>query len=122
MSSARLNTVHSAQAQIHQYWPALPISHSTAAASGSPSTAATSSPLAASEMNSSGVMRLKPKRASSLNCRHSVKGSPSRPSSSATATSSNIWRRKSLLVSWPTHRSMTCRPPISVRQISRMAS
>ena len=44
MSSARLNTIQRPQAQAHQYAPALPISHSTAAASGNPSTAATSRP------------------------------------------------------------------------------
>ncbi|CFP65494.1 Uncharacterised protein [Bordetella pertussis] len=77
--------------------------------------------MTASLKNRAGVMRLKPKRPSRRNCRHRVKGRPSRPSNSGTQASSSNWRRKSCWVSCPSHRSMNCRPPSSV-SATRMAA
>ena len=65
---------HRPQAHAHHQRPARSISSSVASSSGPPSTTASASPLARSARYSPGVVRLKPKRASRRNVRHSDSG------------------------------------------------
>src|SRR3546814_9402248 len=83
-NARKLKKTHTPHAHQVQLGPVLAMIHSTAAARGRPSATDTSKPLSASITNRRGVTRLKPKRASSLNFRHSEKGSPRAPSMSNT--------------------------------------
>src|SRR5690606_9429949 len=79
-----LNTIQVTHASHTQLVPVLPIIQSTAAAKGVPSSSTTNSVLMLSATNSAGVIRLKPKRASMTNLRHTVKGRPITPIISST--------------------------------------
>src|SRR5690606_29530331 len=94
--SRMLNATQIPHAHQIQAVPVLPITHSTAAASGAPKASDSTSILMVSVMKRRGVTRLKPKRCSSLNLLYMAKGSPTTPMIENTAATSASWRSSSL--------------------------